>query len=110
MGQWALRQSDDPAYLCRLCSTFVALSSILKSGIKYRYEECFHFTNCYNIKENETAFIQNFKYSTIQYVEDPPVDDYSIIECKRLYCKRCNGFKGWKVKPDKYILIKNKLK
>ena len=110
MGKHALTHTDDAAYLCSTCHTFMATCSDLKNiGIQSRFGNCFHFKKCYNILEHDSGRIRVLKYGSIQDIDDEPLDDMEAVECKKLFCKVCNNFMGWKLKIDKYVLIKKRI-
>lgn len=110
MGQHAIIYTEDPAYLCSTCHTFIAPCSDLKNmSINSRLGDCFHFAKCYNILEHDSGRVQILKYGQIQYIDTNPTDDYELKECKKLFCKLCNNFVGWKLKEDKFVIIKKKI-
>lgn len=110
MGQYALRYTDDVAYLCSTCHTIIAPCNDLKNiGINSRLGNCFHFTKCYNILERDSDKVQIIKYRNVQRVEDIPTDNFNLKDATELVCKVCNNFMGWKLKPTKFVIIKSRI-
>ena len=103
--------TEDSAYLCSTCHTFIARPNDLKNiGITSRLGNCFHFTKCYNILEHDSGRVQINKYGQVQYIETThPIDDLDLRECKGIYCKLCNNNMGWKLGPDKFIIIQKRI-
>lgn len=110
MGRHDLVHTEDVSYLCSTCHTFIARCNDLKNiGINSRLGDCFHFTQCYNILEHDSGRVQFLKYRQIQYLDHCPTDDYELRECKELFCKTCNNLVGWKLKPNKFVIIKKRI-
>ena len=110
MGRHAIVHTDDVAYLCSTCHTFIAVCNDLKNiGISSRLGNCFHFTKCYNILEHDSGRVQVLKYGQVQHIEPNPTDEYDLKDSKELVCKLCNNFVGWKLKENKFVLIKKRL-
>ena len=110
MGQNDLSYTEEAGYLCSTCHTLLALCSDLKNiGIQCRLGDCFHFTKCYNILEHDSGRVHVFKYGPIQQIETAYTNDPDSRECKKLFCKVCNNFVGWKTKTNKYVVIKKRI-
>ena len=83
MGRHAIIHTEDPAYLCSTCHTFIALCNDLKNiSINSHLGNCFHFTKCYNILEHNSGRVQFIKYGQVQYIDAHPTDDFDIKDWK----------------------------
>ena len=110
MGIHAIVHTEDSAYLCSTCHTFIARCNDLKNiGINSQLGDCFHFTKCCNILEHDSGRVQVLKYGQNQYIDTRPTDDFELKECKVLFCKMCNNLLGWKLKPNKFVIIKKRI-
>ena len=95
------------SYKCKYCSTHIAVSGDIKriDGVG-KDGPCYQFRNLYNYVLGDPVKIQLFKGEDVFLVDG---DAHAGVTATTIFCIECNANMGWKLKPHKFILHKNKM-
>ena len=97
------RENTDTHYTCDTCNTPISNIYSLKklTYYSYTYGSCFSFDNIINVVEIDGTML----HMSNNIIESGIGD----MEYKNVHCIVCNNLLGWKMRDDKYILIKKRL-
>jgi hypothetical protein len=96
------------SYKCKYCNTHIGVSSDIKriDGMS-RDSSCYEFRNLYNYVMGDSVNIQIFKGEGVFLVDGEAGG--TGVDVTTIFCMVCNANLGWKLKPYKFILCKNKV-
>ena len=110
MGIQIIGYTDDEAYLCKTCKTYISLCSHMQEPmIQSNIGKCVKLSICKNIHEYDGYSLQYFRTNTISYIQFPASDNHNKTICSIVHCNVCNNFLGWNTPKENFLILQKTL-